>query len=62
MRDAINYIVFGWYPYLCLTVFIVGSWLRFDREQYTWKTGSSQLLRRRQFDVGAPTCSMSEFW
>lgn len=53
MRDAINYIVFGWYPYLCLTVFIVGSWLRFDREQYTWKTGSSQLLRRRQLMWGS---------
>jgi len=53
MRDAINHIVFGWYPYLCLTVFIVGSWLRFDREQYTWKTGSSQLLRRRQLMWGS---------
>src|SRR6266545_4781609 len=25
MRDALNHIVFGWYPYLCLTVFLVGS-------------------------------------
>lgn len=53
MRDAINHIVFGWYPYVCLTVFLVGSWLRFDREQYTWKTGSSQLLRRRQLMWGS---------
>lgn len=53
MRDTINHIVFGWYPYLCLTVFLVGSWLRFDREQYTWKTGSSQLLRRRQLMWGS---------
>jgi nitrate reductase gamma subunit len=53
MREAINHIVFGWYPYLCLTVFLVGSWLRFDREQYTWKTGSSQLLRRRQLMWGS---------
>lgn len=53
MRDLINHIVFGWYPYLCLTVFLVGSWLRFDREQYTWKTGSSQLLRRRQMMWGS---------
>ncbi|HKS85128.1 MAG TPA: respiratory nitrate reductase subunit gamma, partial [Pseudolabrys sp.] len=35
MRDLINYAVFGWYPYLCLTVFLLGSWVRFDREQYT---------------------------
>jgi nitrate reductase gamma subunit len=53
MREAINHIVFGWYPYLCLTVFLVGSWVRFDREQYTWKTGSSQLLRRRQLMWGS---------
>ena len=53
MRDTINYIVFGWYPYLCLTVFLLGSWLRFDREQYTWRSGSSQLLRRRQLMWGS---------
>jgi nitrate reductase gamma subunit len=53
MRDAINHIVFGWYPYLCLTVFILGSIVRFDREQYTWKTGSSQLLRRKQLMWGS---------
>ncbi|MGB6906876.1 MAG: respiratory nitrate reductase subunit gamma, partial [Methyloceanibacter sp.] len=48
MSDALNQIVFGWYPYLCLTVFLVGSLLRFDREQYSWRSGSSQLLRRKQ--------------
>ena len=53
MRETINHIVFGWYPYLCLTVFLLGSLLRFDREQYTWKTGSSQLLRRRQLMWGS---------
>jgi nitrate reductase gamma subunit len=53
MRDLITYIVFGWYPYLCLTVFLLGSWLRFDREQYTWRSGSSQLLRRRQLIWGS---------
>jgi nitrate reductase gamma subunit len=53
MRDFINHAVFGWYPYLCLTVFLVGSWLRFDREQYTWRSGSSQLLRRRQLMWGS---------
>ncbi len=53
MLDAINHIVFGWYPYVCLTVFFLGSWIRFDREQYTWRTGSSQLLRRRQLMWGS---------
>lgn len=53
MYEAINSVLFGWYPYLCLTVFLLGSLLRFDREQYSWKTGSSQLLRRRQLRRGS---------
>ena len=53
MREFINHIVFGWYPYLCLTVFVVACWVRFDREQYTWRSGSSQLLRRRQLMWGS---------
>jgi nitrate reductase gamma subunit len=53
MRDFLNHAIFGWYPYLCLTVFIVGSIVRFDREQYTWRSGSSQLLRRRQLMWGS---------
>ena len=53
MREMLNHIVFGWYPYLCLTVFLVGSLFRFDREQYTWRSGSSQLLRRRQLMWGS---------
>lgn len=53
MRTFLNEAIFGWYPYVCLTVFIVGSWWRFDREQYTWRSGSSQLLRRRQLMWGS---------
>ena len=36
---------FGVYPYICLAVFLLGSLARFDRDQYTWKSDSSQLLR-----------------
>lgn len=39
-------IIFGVYPYLCLATFILGSWIRFDHEQYTWKSDSSQLLSK----------------
>ena len=35
---------FAVYPYICATVFVVGCWIRYDHEQYTWKTDSSQLL------------------
>lgn len=41
----IDTLLFGIYPYICLTVFFAGSWIRFDRDQYTWKSDSSQLLR-----------------
>jgi nitrate reductase gamma subunit len=53
MNTTLNHILFGWFPYLCLTVFLVGSLLRFEREQYTWKAGSSQLLRRKQLVLGS---------
>jgi len=53
MPDVLNQIIFGWYPYLCLIVFFLASWMRFDRDQYGWKTGSSQLLRRRQLVWGS---------
>ena len=35
------------------TIFLVGSLWRFDREQYTWRSGSSQLLRRKQLIWGS---------
>lgn len=35
---------FDIYPYIAGTVFLVGSWLRYDYGQYTWRAGSSQLL------------------
>ncbi|MEW5942330.1 MAG: respiratory nitrate reductase subunit gamma [Pseudomonadota bacterium] len=37
---------FAIYPYVALSVFVVGSWIRFDHEQYTWKSDSSQLLSK----------------
>ncbi|MBS0392285.1 MAG: respiratory nitrate reductase subunit gamma [Comamonadaceae bacterium] len=45
MTAWIDHFLFGLYPYICLVVFFVGSWIRFDRDQYTWKSDSSQLLR-----------------
>jgi nitrate reductase gamma subunit len=42
----LHQILFGVYPYLALATFVLGSWIRFDHEQYTWKSGSSQLLSK----------------
>jgi nitrate reductase gamma subunit len=49
----LNHILFGVYPYVAMSVLVIGSVVRFDREQYTWRTGSSQLLRRRQLVLGS---------
>lgn len=53
MAATLNHIVFGWYPYFALTVFLAGSLIRFDREQYTWKASSSQMLRKSQLRWGS---------
>lgn len=45
MTNWLNTLLFGIYPYVCLAVFFIGSWMRFDHDQYTWKSDSSQLLR-----------------
>jgi nitrate reductase gamma subunit len=52
-KTYLNQFLFGYYPYLCLAVFFVGSLIRFDREQYTWKSDSSQLLRASQLRWGS---------
>lgn len=37
--------LFGVYPYICFAVFVLGSLIRFDQNQYSWKSDSSQMLR-----------------
>lgn len=49
----IDHILYGLYPYVCLSVFLVGSLVRFERGQYTWRSGSSQMLRARQLRWGS---------
>jgi nitrate reductase gamma subunit len=44
-----NDLFFGIYPYLAGSVFLIGSWVRFERDQYSWKAGSSQMLSSREF-------------
>ncbi len=49
----LNQFIFGIYPYICLTIFLLGSLVRFDRDQYTWKSDSSQLLKAGQLRWGS---------
>ncbi|MEE2525710.1 respiratory nitrate reductase subunit gamma [Hyphobacterium sp. HN65] len=53
MIDFLHTALFGIYPYICLSVLAIGSIIRYDREPYTWRAGSSQLLRRRQLVLGS---------
>lgn len=46
-------LLFGVYPYIALTTFLVGSLIRFDREQYTWKADSSQIFEKEQLQKGS---------
>jgi nitrate reductase gamma subunit len=53
MADYLNTFLFVIYPYICLVVFVLGSLVRFDREQFTWRSGSSQMLRQKQLRWGS---------
>ncbi len=43
--STLHAFLFEVYPYVCFTVFLVGSLIRFDQNQYSWKSDSSQMLR-----------------
>jgi nitrate reductase gamma subunit len=45
IQTYLHNFAFNVYPYVCLVVFFMGSLARFDRDQYTWKSDSSQMLR-----------------
>ena len=45
--------VFGIFPYVALTVMVIGSIARYERDPFTWKSKSSQMLRKRQFVLGS---------
>jgi len=48
-----NQFLFGTYPYIAITIMVLGSIIRYERDPYTWKSSSSQLLRRKQLILGS---------
>jgi nitrate reductase gamma subunit len=50
--NYLHQFLFGIYPYIALAIFLLGSLIRYDREQYTWKSDSSQLLHSGSLRVG----------
>ncbi|MET0268141.1 MAG: respiratory nitrate reductase subunit gamma [Duganella sp.] len=52
--NYLHQFLFGIYPYLALAIFFLGSLIRFDREQYTWKSESSQVLHTGALRLASP--------
>lgn len=51
--DYLNTLFFGVYPYIALSVFFIGCWARYDHGQYTWKAGSTQMLRNKNMVIAS---------
>jgi nitrate reductase gamma subunit len=51
--NYINQFLFGIYPYIALAIFLLGSLIRFDREQYTWRSESTQVLHTGRLRLGS---------
>ena len=46
-------LLFGVYPYLAGSVFLLGSLVRFDRDPFTWKAHSSQMLSKQNMRLAS---------
>ncbi len=53
MVDYIHNFIFGIFPYITIFFFIVGSILRFDRDPYSWRSKSSQMLSKKGLAAGS---------
>lgn len=45
--------LFGIFPYIAISIMAIGSIARYERDPHTWKSSSSQLLRRKQLIWGS---------
>ena len=52
--NYVHQFLFGIYPYIALAIFFVGSLIRFDREQYSWRSESSQVFDHGLLRWGSP--------
>ena len=50
---SLDFLIFGIMPYAVLAIALFASIARYERDPFTWKTSSSQLLRRKQLVWGS---------
>ena len=43
----LNKLFFFYYPYLAILIFLIGSIYRYEYDQYSWKSSSSQILEKK---------------
>lgn len=53
MSSTLDFFLFQIFPYIAIFVFLLGCLLRFDRDPYSWRSKSSQFLRRKQLIMGS---------
>jgi nitrate reductase gamma subunit len=53
MSSGLDFFLFQIFPYIALGACVLGTLLRFDRDPFSWRSKSSQLLRRRQLIWGS---------
>lgn len=53
LPPLLNEFLFGVYPYICCAIWLIGCLIRFDRAPYSWKSDSSQVLRKRELRIGS---------
>ena len=51
--NYLNQFAFQFYPYIAVAVLLIGSWARYDKAMYSWRTGSTQLLSDRGMRFGS---------
>lgn len=51
--NFVDMLLYGIYPYIVSVVFFLGCAIRYDREQYTWKAQSSQMLSKKGFRIAS---------
>jgi nitrate reductase gamma subunit len=54
MSSGVDVLLWVVFPYVCLTVFVVGHFWRYRYDKFGWTTRSSQLYENRLLRLGSP--------